>query len=115
MLDISYNALSHDGGIALGHALLYNTKLKKLSMCNNNIDARASFTICAAIQENTTIRVVHLDGNPIGKCGASALMRVAVTVGGRTTITADRCNITMKDAKAWYSFLHIVAFQGSIY
>ena len=102
LLDVSYNALSHEGGLTIGNALLSNKKLKTLSLCNNNIDARAAFTICTAIMENHSLRLVHLDGNPIGKAGASSLMRVAVTVGGRTKVTADRCNITMRDPKAWY-------------
>ena len=32
------------------------------------------------------------------------MMRVAVTVGGRTKVTADRCNITMKDDSAWFNY-----------
>ena len=45
---------------------------------------------------------LYLDGNPIGDGGAKALMRLAVGMGGRLKVTADRCNISIVDPTAWF-------------
>jgi hypothetical protein len=45
---------------------------------------------------------LYLDGNPIGDGGAKALMRLAVGIGGRIKVTADRCNISIVDSSAWF-------------
>jgi hypothetical protein len=38
-LDMSYNALAHNGGLTLGHALLKNFTLRTLIISHNNLDA----------------------------------------------------------------------------
>ena len=39
-----------------------------------------------------------------GDSGAKSVMRTAITVGGRTKVTADRCNIVIRDDKAWFNY-----------
>jgi len=68
-LDLSYNGFAHDGGLLIGKSLLYNHTLKTLILANNNIDASAAFTLCAAVIENPTLTFFQLDGNPIGDVG----------------------------------------------
>ena len=54
--------------------------------------------------ENQSIKRIYLDGNPIGEAGAKAMMRVAATVSGRVTITAEASNLFIRDVKAWFSY-----------
>lgn len=96
-LDLSYNALGKEAGIVLGDAILDNRTLKHLLLCNNGIHAAACFSICQGIIENHGLKHVALDGNPIGEQGARALMMVPMFVGSRCLITANHCNIGIKD------------------
>jgi Leucine-rich repeat (LRR) protein len=80
-LDLSYNALGKDGGEVLGSSLLGNTILHTLLLTNNNINFSACFAICVALEENFSLRKLSLDGNPIGEGGGRALMQVPFTAG----------------------------------
>lgn len=73
-LDLSYNALSSRGGIALGEALSLNRTLQTLYISNNSIDSVACLPLCVGILENTALEYVCFDGNPIGEGGSRALM-----------------------------------------
>lgn len=66
-LDLSYNSFGHDGGLALGDAIISNRTLKTLLISNNGIDATACFTICVGVIENLALTKLSLNGNPIGK------------------------------------------------
>ena len=66
-LDLSYNSFGHDGGLALGDAIIDNRTLKTLLISNNSIDATACFTICVGVIENLALTRLSLNGNPIGK------------------------------------------------
>ena len=50
-----------------GDAILTNQTLKTLILSNNGIESRACFTLCMGIIENSSIKKVCLDGNPVGK------------------------------------------------
>lgn len=80
-LDLSYNALGKDGGEVLGSSLLNNTSLQTLLLANNNINFSACFSICVALEENFSLRKLSFDGNPIGEGGGRALMQVPFTAG----------------------------------
>ena len=95
-LDLSFNALGHDGGIALGNSLLHNKVLKTLLVANNSFDSMACITVCAGILENENIEKVVFDGeinddtviiyfiinlgNPIGQDGARVLMVMIIII-----------------------------------
>ena len=69
--------------MVLGDALQDNRSLKVLNVSNNSIDSIGCLTLCCGILENESLEKVILDGNPIGKEGANALMvclRVVVIV-----------------------------------
>ena len=102
-LDLSFNSLSFDGGEALGDALLENMTLQFLNVSSNNLNASAIFTISTGIIENKALTRVVLDNNPIGEAGASALMQVPMTVGARCSLSAEKCNVGLSDAKCWFS------------
>ena len=51
----------------IGDAILTNQTLKTLILSNNGIESRACFTLCMGIIENSSIKKVCLDGNPVGK------------------------------------------------
>ena len=97
-LDLSYNAMGKSGGQRLGQALIENKTLKYLDVSSNNLDPTACFSISVGLIENTTIRRVKMDGNPIGKVGAKALMQVPLMVGRRVRLSANSCNIAISDA-----------------
>jgi len=73
-LDLSFNALGCEGGIALGSSLQDNKTLRSLLVANNGIDSMACLTICAGILQNEALHMINIDGNPIGDEGARALM-----------------------------------------
>ena len=101
-LDLSYNSLAQDGGIMLGMSLEDNHSLETLVIANNSIDAIACFTICVGIIHNYNLKKVVLDGNPIAEQGARALMLVPMHAGGRVSLSAAKCNVTMKDPRCWF-------------
>ena len=108
MLDLSYNTLGHDGGVALGRSLEINTGLKTLLVTNNSLDAAACVTICAGVIENHCIKNVFIDGNPIGAQGARALMLVPMVVGSRVRVSASRCNISIIDPSCPFDFVNLL-------
>jgi hypothetical protein len=97
-LDLSYNAIGKAGGQRLGQALMDNKHLKHLNIASNNLESTACFCVSVGLIENTTIRDVILDGNPIGVLGAKALMQVPLMVGRRIKLSASNCNIAITDA-----------------
>ena len=101
-LDLSYNSMAEPGGCALGSALEGNASLEHLIISYNNIGSCACTVICAGIIENRGLRRLVLDGNPIGVEGAKALMIPPTIVGQRLKISAQKCNITMRDSSSWF-------------
>ena len=108
-LDLSYNTLGHDGGIALGKSLELNKFLHTLAINNNGIDAAGCICICAGVIENYSIKHLYIDGNPIGQQGAKALMMVPMAVGSRVKISGNRCNIALKDPNCSFDFVNVLA------
>jgi Ca2+-binding EF-hand superfamily protein/Ran GTPase-activating protein (RanGAP) involved in mRNA processing and transport len=98
-LDLSYNSFGIGGGEQLGAALLTNQTLQVLNLQNNNLNSSACFTICVAIEWNTSLTSVCFDGNPIGQLGAKILMQLPQICGSRVKVSAARCNISLKYEK----------------
>ena len=46
--------------------------------------------------ENTSLKKVCLDGNPIGLQGAKAVMVIPVAVGDRVHVSCKECNVDHK-------------------
>lgn len=85
-LDLSFNALGKEGGLALGDALQDNKTLRTLIIvrysylicnrylfwiqANNAINSVSCLTICAGILENENLQNFTVDGNPIGEEGS---------------------------------------------
>ena len=98
-LDLSYNSFGMRGGERLGAALWCNRTIQVLNLQNNNITSSGCFTICVGIEENTSLRSVCFDGNPIGELGAKVLMQLPCICGTRVSVSAARCNLTIKYEK----------------
>jgi Ca2+-binding EF-hand superfamily protein len=96
-LDLSYNGLGRDAGELLGSALLTNQTIERLLLMNNNLNFSACFTLCVAVEENHSLKRLQLDGNPIGEGGGRILMTIPSSVGGRVKVSANGCNILIKD------------------
>ena len=103
-LDLSYNALGKDGGMALGDSLINNRTLKTLLLATNAIDSVACFTICTGVLENENLEHINLDGNAIGEQGARALMMIPTIVGARVKISAQKCNVSLRDSACYFDF-----------
>ena len=73
-LDLSYNAIGPEGGIALGAALQDNKVLRSLLLANNAIDSTACMTICAGIVENEALEEISFNQNPIAVQGVKVIM-----------------------------------------
>lgn len=103
-LDVSYNGIGSDNGVALGEALLRNRSLKKIHLHNNNLDAMATIAICQGVIENQHVGEVVLNGNPIGHQGAKAVMSIPLCVGYRVKVYAKDCNIVMRYPNCWFDY-----------
>jgi Ran GTPase-activating protein (RanGAP) involved in mRNA processing and transport len=101
-LNVSYNALGGghcDAVCILGAALLENHHLKYLNLGYNAIDSVGVMTLSVGMCENHSLERVILDGNPLGEQGARAMMRVICYTGHRLHISAQNCDIFMKNHK----------------
>ena len=72
----------------MGRALLTNKSLIEIHLKNNMIDPVGCFTICVGARETTSLRILNLDGNPIGEAGARALMTIPLVCGARLEFSA---------------------------
>lgn len=88
----------------LGVSILKNTTMETLIVQSNQLNATATFTICAGIIENRGLKRVVLDGNPIGEQGMRALMQVPLIAGARVKLSAARCNINIRDPTCKFDF-----------
>lgn len=100
-LDLSYNGLGNDGGIALGDGIVVNTALRYLKLASNNIDESAAVTIVQGAILNTGLKELLLDGNPIGEQGSKSMLAVPLS-GTSLNISLKNCNIEVKDDKCVY-------------
>ena len=98
-LDLSYNSIGSDGGCTLGRALLTNKSLIEIHLKNNMIDPVGCFTICVGARETTSLRILNLDGNPIGEAGARALMTIPLVCGARLEFSAKECDLGLESNK----------------
>jgi Ran GTPase-activating protein (RanGAP) involved in mRNA processing and transport len=103
-LDLSYNTLGTDASIALGSSLILNKTLISLNLAYCSIDAMGCITICSGIIENISLSKIILDGNPIGEQGGKALLLTTIFSINQVTISALKCNISLKDSKCWFDF-----------
>ena len=94
-LDLSYNAFGKEAGREMGRALLTNKTLTYLDLSSNGLDGTAIMCISVALIENKIMRKIVLDGNPIGKLGAKAIMQVPTMLGSRVKVSVSKCNIAI--------------------
>jgi len=100
-LDLSYNGLGNDGGIALGDGIVVNTALRYLKLASNNIDESATVTIVQGALLNVGLKELMLDGNPIGEQGCKSLLAVPFS-GTSLNISLKSCNVEVRDDKCVY-------------
>jgi hypothetical protein len=67
-----------------------------INVANNGIDTIGCFTLLVGIRENSSLRELNIDGNPIGQQGARILMKTAAYEGYRLKISAKNCDINIK-------------------
>lgn len=103
-LNLSYNALGREGGLEIGAALLYNSTLRRLLLEHNALDSISTITLCAGVIENQGIEEIVFDGNPIGSKGADAIMMIPLILAGRVKVSAEQCNLKVKDQSCWFDF-----------
>jgi hypothetical protein len=67
-------------------------------IANNSIDAIGCFTIVVGAREHPCLKLIDLDGNPIGEQGARMLMKLAKYHGHRIKFTAFRCDAMIQSS-----------------
>lgn len=67
-------------------------------MANNGIDEFGCFTLMAGLRENTSLRNLVLDGNPLGVQGGRILIKVATLLGHRLTMSAMNCDFNIHNS-----------------
>lgn len=78
-LSLTWNNLGATGGAALGSALRTNKELLWLDLTHTELEERATMVIADAVKENTTLRTLVLNDNPIGQLGGRAVLRAMVS------------------------------------
>ena len=76
-LDLSWNNVGDAGAMALGASLKLdgNTSLTSLDLTHNHIAERGTMVIGDMCKENTALKRLKLDENPIGERGGRAILR----------------------------------------
>jgi hypothetical protein len=105
-LDISFNGIGEDGGIALGNSLRTNRSLTYLNTSNNSITAAACFSIATGIMLCRSLTHVDMSNNPISEDGGRAIMRVVAEIGHETQIDIAGCSLQGKSDSSWFNILH---------
>jgi hypothetical protein len=70
--------------------------LRTLKVGNNGIDAIGCFTLLVGLRENSSLRELSLDGNPIGEQGARILMKLVACEGHRLKISSKNCDFNVR-------------------
>ena len=104
-LDISFNAIGEDGGMALGDALHTNKVLSHLNIANNSITPAAAFTIATGILSCRSLKEVDMSNNPIAEDGGRAIMMVAGLIAHETKIDIGGCTLHGNESSSWFNIL----------
>ena len=72
--------------------------IAELNVANNAIDEFGCFTLMAGGRENTSLRNLVLDGNPLGVQGGRILIKVATELGNRLTMSAKNCDFNIHNS-----------------
>jgi hypothetical protein len=75
-LGLSRNGLDESGGISMAALIGASKFLQVLDICYNRITMIATCLISSALRQNTTLKVLNMAGNFIGKSGCKSLFRV---------------------------------------
>ena len=83
-LNLRYNAIGDEGGIALARSLHKNpnSALLSLDLWNNNLGERAGIAFGALLRDNPNLTTLNLRGNPIHERGGHAM---GLGLGKRTS------------------------------
>ncbi len=104
-LNISYNSIAREGAIILADALLSKyCAVQDLDVSNNNIDGIGCFCVAIACKNNTNIRSIKLDENPIGELGGRVMVELVRDYGDKMSISCRKCEISMHLADSIFSY-----------
>jgi hypothetical protein len=104
-LNISYNSIAREGAMVLADALLSKEcAVQELDISNNNIDGIGCFCIAVACMNNTTIRTIKLDENPIGELGGRVMVELLRDYGDKISISCRKCDISMHLAESIFNY-----------
>lgn len=104
-LDISFNAIGEEGGMALGDALHTNKVLLHLNIANNSISPSAAFAIATGILSCRSLKEVDMKNNPISEDGGRAIMMVAGLIAHETKIDIGGCTLHGTESSSWFNIL----------
>uniref|UniRef100_A0A7S1TQ68 EF-hand domain-containing protein n=1 Tax=Phaeomonas parva TaxID=124430 RepID=A0A7S1TQ68_9STRA len=97
-IDASWNHFGCDKAMqALALCVRETTTIKRMDLSFNFIKERGSIQLAHALGVNTSIRVLMLDGNPVGPRGGKALLRQVVKNGDMKNISLLHCNFDVPE------------------
>ena len=96
-LDLSWNNLQNAGAQAVGDVVRASTCLLNLNMAHNGVGSTGSIVLAAGLQ-SSTVHVLNMAGNPVGKGGARALLRCVGMDSGCRDIDLSGCAMEADDS-----------------
>jgi len=102
-LDLSYNKIGDEGGIAIGEVLKDNVGLRKINLSNTDIGDETIISICDSLKQTITEEIVKAQPGLISTTENSK----TVTTSTITTLMLNNNNITSKSCPALASILSV--------
>ena len=108
VLDLSWNSLGDAGAMLIGSALRLggNASLTSLDLSHNDIRERGTMVIGDMCKENTTLKQLWLDSNPIGERGGRAILRAfraMLEYGIDRDISLSKTNFQTRDETSFHT------------
>jgi hypothetical protein len=90
-LSLAFNALEDSGAQQIAAALKFNDILEHLDVSGNNVGPKAAVVFSHALRENTNLRALVLDTNPLGFDGVRAIARSFNFFMNKPRISLEGC------------------------
>ncbi|GMH50206.1 hypothetical protein TL16_g00716 [Triparma laevis f. inornata] len=97
-INLAWNHFGYDPAIfALAKFLTESYCLNSLDISFNKVKERGSICMADALKQNSNLKSLNMDGNPVGPTGGRALLKMIATEGNMRNISMESCNFEMPD------------------
>ena len=98
ILNLSYNSFGYDAAIfSIAKFLTGTFSLQTLDISFNRVKERGSICIADGLKQNESLKVLNMNGNPVGPTGGRALLKMIAMDGNMRKISLEQCNFEMPD------------------